>query len=121
MGAIHTTKCIRDPPHRGRRKFPRIKMDCEGKVVTVALQGGVGAAANRMQGSLGHRSVSQPGGQGVRQDTKGKTGRWVKDRGQERVWEKERDRWRCEGGSGISTREELCFRSFRPEIQFVSM
>lgn len=55
----------------------------------------------------------------VGQDTRGSTGRWVKDASREIDREKQRDRWmEYEGGSRIATGEELCFRSSLPEICF---
>lgn len=72
--------------------------------------GEVGMVVSRalctLQGSLGHRSVSQEGGCWTRH------GRDNKEMGKRcRLEEGETDGWRCEGGGGISTGEELCFRS----------
>lgn len=68
-----------------------MKMDREGKVVMLALRGGVGAALCRMQGALATDQSSRR--MGVGQDTRGSTERWVKDAGRERDRRKKRDRW----------------------------
>lgn len=91
MRAIHTTNSIRGPSRRERRKWPRIKMDRKGKMVIVALRGGVGAALCKRQGVLATDQSARR--TGVGQDTRGSLGRRVKDAGRERDREKERDRW----------------------------
>lgn len=91
LRAVHTTNGIRVPPRRERRKLPRIKMDRKGKMVIVALRGGVGATLCKRQGVLATDQSARR--TGVGQDTRGSLGRWVKDAGRERDREKERDRW----------------------------
>lgn len=49
------------------------------------------APLRTMQGDLATDQSARR--RGVGQDTRGTAGRWVKDAGRERGWEKERDRW----------------------------
>lgn len=65
-------------------------------------------------------------GDGVGQDTRGNTGEMEGGGGGERDAGGDAESWRrretdgskCEGGSRLSTGEELCFRSALPEICF---